>query len=86
MEKNEADDLLLACSHMLRDEVYISDQIERVLETSSSSFSKQQISSLLKLMREMSLLNEEQNAEQHMLISKTENYFKQLNKSNGKWN
>jgi len=53
---------------------------------SAQKFSKQQFSSLIELMEQMSKLDGKKNKEQNILICKTSDYFKQLNKDHGKWN
>lgn len=86
LDDNEADDLILACSHMLRDEIYISDQIDKVLKPSAAQFSAEQVSSLIQLMEQTSKLDGKQNKEQDTLIAKTSAYFEQLHKKAGsKW-
>ncbi len=73
---DEAADLLLASSHMIRNEVYLLDSLPKVLEQSASAFTDALIQSLLSLMRRVGALEGATHQEQQKLIDATEQYFK----------
>jgi hypothetical protein len=81
-----AADLLLASSHLIRNEVYLLDRLEHILERSSKRFSPEQAGSLLSLMTRTGTLESAINEEQHKLIAATENYFEKLFKRQRQWN
>ncbi len=85
MGNSEAADLLLACSHLIRDEVYLSDNIDKVLTRSRDQFSDDQIDSVLSLMEKISSLENPTNEAQATLISATKNYFSKTSKTSGSW-
>jgi hypothetical protein len=73
--RDEAADLLLASSHLLRDEIYLVDHLSRILERSRDRFTTGQIESLLSLMRRVAGLEGHPNEEQLKLIGAVEKYF-----------
>lgn len=75
LSRDEASDLLLAASHLIRDQIYIADELHRILERSSSKFTTAQVTSLLAMMRSMAVLDGPVNTEQQKLIDATERYF-----------
>jgi uncharacterized tellurite resistance protein B-like protein len=75
ISRDEASDLLLASSHLIRDEIYLVDNLDKVLERSSSRFEPDTISSLLAMMRRVAALDGSINTEQQKLIDATERYF-----------
>jgi uncharacterized tellurite resistance protein B-like protein len=75
LSRDEAADLLLAASHLIRDQIYIVDDLSRILERSSSKFSSAQVTSLLAMMRSVAVLDGAVNKEQQKLIDATEGYF-----------
>jgi uncharacterized tellurite resistance protein B-like protein len=75
ISRDEASDLLLASSHLIRDEIYLVDNLDKVLERSSSRFEPDTISSLLAMMRRVAALDGSINTEQRKLIDATERYF-----------
>ena len=85
LNNDDASDQLLASSHLLRDEIYIVDNIDRILEKSSSKFSTSQVSSLLSLMEQVSKIESPINQEQKKLINATQQYFAKINKGSGNW-
>lgn len=85
MSRDEAADLLLASSHLIRDEIYIVDHLERILERSAPRFEPTHVSSLLALMRRVAVLDGSINAEQQKLIDATERYFAAKHPPAGKW-
>ena len=82
---DQAADLLLASARMIRNEVYLVDQLPRVLEKSTPNFTNAHVSSLLKLMQQISTLEGDPNQEQIKLIDATEHYFKTVLKPKNAW-
>ena len=68
---DDADDLLVAATHMLRDEVYIVDNLAKILLHTRRHMSAEQKASLLNLMEAVSGVEGPANAEQRKLIDKT---------------
>ena len=81
----QASDYLLASSHLLKDEIYLVDNINKMLEPSGSSFSDAQINSLVELMREVAQLEGSINQEQQNLLEATQSYFAKLKKGTNSW-
>ena len=75
LSPSEASDLLLASAHLIRNEVYISDRLPRILEPSRADFTPPLVDSLLQLMRRVSTIEGPANAEQEKLIDATERFF-----------
>lgn len=72
---DEAADLLVASAHLLRNEVYLVDNLDRVLERSKDRFTPTQVASLSMLMRRIAELEGPINEEQRKLIDATQRYF-----------
>lgn len=85
ISRDEAADLLLASSHLIRDEIYIVDHLDKILERSGQRFEPTAVTSLLGMMRRVAALDGPINGEQQKLIDATERYFSSRNKSTGKW-
>ncbi len=85
ISRDEASDLLLASSHLIRDEIYLVDHLDKILARSAERFEPDTVSSLLAMMRKVSMLDGSINAEQQKLIDATERYFAALKKPEGKW-
>jgi uncharacterized tellurite resistance protein B-like protein len=86
ISRDEASDLLLASSHLIRDEIYLVDNLDKILERSAQRFEPDAVSSLLAMMRKIAALDGSINTEQHKLIDATERYFAGRNKvAAGKW-
>ena len=85
LDNSEASDLLLASSHLIRDELYLADNLDKVLTRSREQFTDVQIGSLLLLMEQISMLENQSNEEQKKLIVSTRNYFTKTSKSSGRW-
>ena len=75
ISRNEASDLLLASSHLIRDEIYLVDHLDKILARSADRFEPDSIGSLLGMMRKVAALDGSINAEQDKLIDATERYF-----------
>src|SRR5262245_55119492 len=67
----EADDLLVAPAHLLRDEIYLVDNVERVLLETRRAMTVEQKASVLNLMEEVAAVDGPVNAEQRKLIDRT---------------
>jgi uncharacterized tellurite resistance protein B-like protein len=86
ISRDEASDLLLASSHLIRDEIYLVDNLDKVLERSAERFEPDTVASLLAMMRKVAALDGSINTEQQKLIEATERYFAGRNKAAaGKW-
>ena len=72
ISRDEAADLLLASSHLIRDEIYIVDHLEKILEPSAAKFEPSAVTSLLGMMRRIAALDGSINGEQQKLIDATE--------------
>ena len=86
ISRDEASDLLLASSHLLRDVIYLVDHLDKVLERSAERFEPEVAASLLSMMRRVAVLDGSVNSEQQKLIDATERYFATLHKPAGVWN
>jgi len=75
LSPSDASDLLLASAHLIRNEVYISDRLPKILEPSKPSFTPALVASLLQLMRRVSTIEGTVNTEQEKLITATEKFF-----------
>jgi len=67
----EADDLLVASTFLVRDEVYIADNVERILLNTRRSMTAEQKASVLNMMEEMARVDGPANYEQRKLIDRT---------------
>lgn len=85
LTQDQASDQLLASSHLLRDEIYLVDNINKILEQSGSIFTEVQVSSLLSLMQQVAKVECPINLEQQKLIDATQQYFAKIKKSSSTW-
>lgn len=85
ISRDEAADLLLASSYLIRDEIYIVDHLDKILERSARRFEPAAVGSLLGMMRRIAALDGSVNAEQQKLIEATERYLAGLHQAPGKW-
>ena len=85
LDSNAAADLLLASSHLLRDEIYLSDNLEKVLKLSAAAFTAGQVASLPEMMTRVGTLESALNDEQRKLIRATEQYFQNIAANKGGW-
>lgn len=85
ISRDEASDLLLASSHLLRDVIYIVDHLDKVLERSAERFEPEAISSLLAMMHRIAALDGSTNSEQQKLIDATRSYFAARRKPQSVW-
>lgn len=85
LTRDEASDLLLASSHLIRDEIYLVDRLDKVLERSAPQFTPETVASLLRLMRRTAARDGSMNAEQEKLINAAERYFELRRRRTGRW-
>lgn len=85
ISRDEASDLLLASSHLIRDVIYIVDHLDKVLERSADRFEPDAVASLLAMMRRIAVLDGSINGEQEKLIAATERYFAARSRPASKW-
>jgi hypothetical protein len=78
---DEASDLLLASSHLIRNEIYLVDQIDKILEPSLSRFTDAHISTVDSLMRQVASLERPANEEQLKLIEGVQRVFGSVGRS-----
>ena len=85
LDADQASDQLLASAHLLRDEIYIVDNINQLLELSGPKFSPSQTASLLDLMQQTAKIENPINQEQQKLINATQKYFAKIQKGSKNW-
>ena len=86
ISRDEASDLLLASSHLTRDEIYLVDHLDKILARSAERFEPDAVASLLGMMRKVAALDGSVNSEQQRLIDATERYFAARSKQpQSKW-
>ena len=85
LSANEADDLLVACAHLMRDEIYLVDHLAPILEKSAGKFSSEQVESLLTLMGRIAEKESPINEEQEKLLTATQNYFRVAKSTGKRW-
>jgi uncharacterized tellurite resistance protein B-like protein len=85
ISRDEASDLLLASSHLIRDEIYLVDHLDKVLERSASKFDPEAVTSLLRMMRHLAASEGAMNGEQEKLINAVDAYFAARTSAKGKW-
>lgn len=85
LDSNAATDLLLASSHLLRDEVYLVDNLQKVLTMSAPAFTAGQVESLSGMMMQVGALESVLNEEQRKLISATQQFFQNTSANKGNW-
>jgi hypothetical protein len=85
LDRDAAADLLLASSHLIRDEIYLVDNLDKVLDKSSRRFTEEQARSLLAMMQKVGTIESGINEEQRKLILATERYYEKLFAKQGKW-
>ena len=85
LDREEASDLLLASAHLLRDEIYLVDNLPRILAKSAPAFTPEQVISLLALLRRVGSIEGALNGEQTKLIEAVQNCFDKSGTPSGKW-
>ena len=83
--RDEAADLLLASSHLIRNEIYLVDNLDKILKKSQSSFKARHVESMLSMMRRVGELEGELNEEQRKIITATERYFGRVDQARDTW-
>jgi uncharacterized tellurite resistance protein B-like protein len=86
LASDEAADLLLASSHLIRNEIYLVDNLPKILDKSAAKFTSEQVSSLLSLMQRVASFEGPPNSEQQKLIGATAEYFNARRDKTGTWN
>ncbi len=87
LSSNDASDLMVATTHLLRDEIYIGDEVNKILDRSGRKFTKEQVESVvsLSLMSQVAAIEGAPNHEQTELIDKTKSYFSKLHNNSQNW-
>jgi uncharacterized tellurite resistance protein B-like protein len=85
ISRDEASDLLLASSHLIRDEIYLVDHLDKILARSADRFEPDAVASLVAMMRRVAALDGSINGEQQKLIEATERYFTGRKQPQGRW-
>lgn len=85
LDHNESADLLLASSHLIRNEVYLVDNLEKILAKSQSGFTPQQVESMLSMMHRIGSLENGLNEEQQKLITVTAKHYGRHTPAQGPW-
>jgi uncharacterized tellurite resistance protein B-like protein len=85
LSDKEAADLLASSAYLLRDELYIADQLEKVLARSKQRFTPEQAESAITLMEQIAWVDGEANYEQAKLIDRTKQIFSAVHQVQGKW-
>jgi hypothetical protein len=85
LDSNAASDLLLASAHLIRDEVYLVDRLEQILDNSRQRFSPAQVSSMISMMTHIGTQESALNDEQRRLIAATERYFEKAFRQKPQW-
>ena len=85
LSQDEAADLLLACAHLLRNEIYLVDHLDRIMTKSAAGFSASQSTSLLQLMQRVATIEGPVNQEQNKLMQALKAYFARPKSAQGQW-
>ena len=85
LSQNDASQMLAASIHLLRDELSIAANVDKILEKSAQRFQKEQVRELLAMMRKVAALDGSINAEQEQLLSATEQFFARRHAPPEKW-
>ncbi len=79
---DEASDLLRASTHLIRDEVNLADNIDKILQRSTANFTAAQVQSLIAMMHHLAMLEGPKNDAQRRLIEVTRMHFANKLKTN----
>jgi uncharacterized tellurite resistance protein B-like protein len=86
ISREEASQLLLASSHLIRDELSLVERLDKILEPSVTKFEREAADSLIGMMRRIASLESDMNAEQQRLLEATERYFAgRFQQSRSRW-
>ncbi|MGR8935729.1 MAG: TerB family tellurite resistance protein [Gammaproteobacteria bacterium] len=86
LSDKEAQSLFRASAFLMKDEVSIAKNVDKILERSQSEFTPAQVDSMLAMMRRISSLDGAASEEQLATIQNTDNYFSVLHKKHKGWN
>jgi hypothetical protein len=75
ISRDEASDLLLASSYLIRDEIYLVDHLDKILARNAPRFEPEVVTFLLAMMRRVAILGGSVDSEQQKLIDSTERFF-----------
>lgn len=85
LSDKEAADLLASSAYLLRDELYIANELDKVLARSKQQFTPEQSESAITLMEQIAWVDGEPNHEQAKLIDSTKQIFSAVHQVRGKW-
>jgi uncharacterized tellurite resistance protein B-like protein len=86
ISRDAASQLLLASSHLIRDELSLVAILDKILEPSAEHFERAAADSLLSMMRRIATVDSPMNAEQQRLLEATERYFaSRFETPRGRW-
>lgn len=85
MSDGEAMGLFRASMFLMKDEISIAADIDKILERSKFKFTQAQVHSMLAMMRRVSSLDGAATEEQQTMIQNTDNYFSTLHKKHQGW-
>jgi hypothetical protein len=85
LSDKEATGLLVSSAYLLRDELYIANQLDKVLARSKQAFTPEQAESTIELMHRLSWLDGEPNYEQAKLIDNTKEILVLTASTGGTW-
>jgi uncharacterized tellurite resistance protein B-like protein len=86
LSDKEASELLAASAYLLRNDLYISAELGKVLERGKRQFTPEQVESTVDLMQRLSWLDGEPNGEQAKLIDNTKQILAVTANTGGTWN
>lgn len=82
---NEASEMLTSTIYLLRDELSIAENVDKILERSASRFEPPQVAELLRMMRKLAAMDGSVNTEQGRILSATERFFERRHAPHKKW-
>ncbi|MFZ5724560.1 MAG: TerB family tellurite resistance protein [Pseudomonadota bacterium] len=85
LDRDAAADLLRASAHLIRNEVYLLDTLDRILQPSAGRFTAAQMATLLNMMTRVANCDGAMNAEQRQLIDGVQAFFNRQARSAGTW-
>jgi len=85
LSENDASELWLATTHLLRDELSVAANVDKILERSAGGFEPDQAAELLALMRRIAAMDGSINDEQQRLIAGTEAFFASRSATKSAW-
>jgi uncharacterized tellurite resistance protein B-like protein len=85
MSANEASDMLTSTIYLLRDELSIAEDVDKIFERSAARFEPQQVGELMGMMRQLASMDGSINAEQARILAATETFFARIHAPQKKW-